>query len=268
MLLYATRLVWPGDLGDWVYRAKLGHGFLPLLAVSAISAAACAGLALAWRGRWSNPAARTGLVLMLGGMVPWLIRTDDRALGLGVTGIALLVAGAMQARPRRAAALIVVLAACWLPLWLRWEARWLEAARQSSKVAVSHATWRAEAPAHAFLTALGAPSMVGWTCEVVGVGETDRCAMDLFAVLGPSPADPLQVSVDARGLVKVATTGDDVLRWGQRSAPSAGVLSVDTDRAGFTRGALLDPRVLRDVARRRGCSGVEIRRWDGGTFRP
>ena len=271
--LYPTRLFWPGDLQDWTFHAKLGGGFAPLLGVAAISAVAIAVLAWAWWGKLSHPIARSGLLLVGAGLLPWLIRQDDRSIGLGVVGLALLIAGAAY---RKIGAfswvgpmVLLVLALSWSPLWIRWEARWLEASRLSGEVVDSWRDWRAAAGPDELLVAIGAPSMVGWTCEVAGVEDVDPCGLGLFAVLGPSPAPPVQMSIDAdSGLVQVSTTGGTILRWGRQPAPFVGVMSIETDDAGYARGGVLDLRPLQQAATRRGCAGVDVRWWDGTEFVP
>jgi hypothetical protein len=271
-LLYPSRLVWPGDFHDWAYQAKLDGGVAAPLAVAAVTAAAVVVLALASRGRAIAPVAYTGLLLAGAGWLPWLIRQDDRAIGLGVVGIALLIAGAVRfrsgARPWLGPTVVIVLALAWSPLWVRWEARWLEASRLSGRIVHSWQAWRADESTGALLVAIGAPSMVGWTCEITGVGEVDPCGLDLFAVLGPSPAPPVETALDGvSGLLHVSTTGGSVLRWGQQPAPSLGVVLVETDR-GYARAAVLDPEPLQQVAKRLGCVGVDLRRWNAGEFVP
>jgi hypothetical protein len=258
--------VWPGDLSEWIHRFQLSGTLLPVLAVTAASAVALALLARAWREGWRTPLVHTALVLIVAGALPWLIRQDDRGIGLGVAGLALLVAGTAAARPQLAVAVMVIAAVSWLPLWLRWESRWLEATRQSLLVSASHRAWRAAAPPGALLVGLGAPSMVGWTCEITGLAELDARTLDLLSVLGPFPAPPVTVEThEASGRLRITAGGDAVFRWGPLPAPGVGVMTVTVDDVG-TRGATVDPAVLRRVAARRGCSGVELRRWDGKAF--
>jgi hypothetical protein len=217
--------------------------------------------------------AYTGLLMVGAGWLPWLIRQDDRAIGLGAVGVALLIAGAACRRSDASAwlgpAVAVVLALAWGPLWVRWEARWTEASRLSGRLVESARAWRAAQSPDRLLVVIGAPSRVGWTAEVTGVGEIDPCAVDLLAVLGPSPAPPVEVrKVADSGRLRVSATGGTVLRWGEQAAPMLGVVQVEVDRAGYARGATLDPGLLEPFARRRGCAGVIARRWDGSELVP
>jgi hypothetical protein len=270
-LTYPVRLLWPGDQESWFYRAEVHGDFFPIATVGLVIAAVVTLLVVAWRGRYLSAWAGTGLLLVALGLLPWLVRHEDRGIGLGVVGIAILIAGAALPRegasPLRAAVVLLAIAAAWSPLWLRWEARWIEASRLSEAVATSGRNWREEAGAGRLLVALGAPSRTGWHGEVAGLQEIDRCVVDLLGQVGSTLLAPIEVVPQENGSrLRITAGGDAVLRWGGSPEPGFGIMEVIVDHTGRTRGAVFDPRPLVDLAARRGCSGVNVRVWDGERF--
>jgi hypothetical protein len=273
ILTYPVRLLWPGDQELWFSRAALHGDYLPIATAGLAAAVAALLLLFAWRGRYLSAWAGTGTLLVLLGLLPWLIRNEDRGIGLGVVGIGVLIAGAVSRREgfssNRAALLLVILAIAWTPLWIRWEGRWLEASRLSEAVISSGQDWREEAGDGTLLVALGAPARIGWHGEVAGIGEIDRCAVDLLGQVGPQPLLPVEVAPIADGSeLQITAGGDAVFRWGTAPDPLFGIVRIDTDGAGRARGALIDREALEELAGRRGCRGVEVRIWDGERFSP
>ncbi len=273
ILTYPLRLVWPGDQESWFLRAALHGEPMPIAVAGIATAVAIALLALAWRGRYLSACAGTGALLVALGLLPWLIRHEDRGIGLGVVGIGVLIAGALFQKKgsssNRAAVILLVLAIAWTPLWLRWESRWIEASRMSDAVISSGLSWREDAGAGPFLVALGAPARVGWHGEVAGIQEIDPCAIDLLGQVGPQPIEPVEAArLDGGPLLRLSTSGQAVFRWGGAPDPDLGVMRIDVDDAGRTRAALFDPGPLAEMAARRGCRGVDVRLWNGERFIP
>lgn len=272
ILTYPVRLFWPGDQESWFYRAAVHGELLPIVTAGLLAAGAATLLVLAWRGRYLSAWAGTGALLVALGLLPWLIRNEDRGIGLGIVGIGVLIAGAVYPKegssPLRAAALLFFLVVSWFPLWLRWDARWIEASRLSEAVISSGQSWREETGAGPLLVALGAPARVGWHGEVAGVRELDSCAIDLLGQVGPHTVGPVEAIRQEGGPhLQLTTGGEAVLRWNVPD-PELGVMRIDVDSAGRARGALFDPGPLAELAERRGCRGVDVRVWDGKRFSP
>ena len=171
-----------------------------------------------------------------------------------------------RATTRVVVALLLV-AAAWSPLWVRWEMRWFEAAELSGRVVESWRGWRAQAGPDRMLVGLAPVSMVGWTCEVVGLREVDRCAQDLFGLLGPSPVTPAEARLTRGGTqVEISTTGSSIMRWASAPDPAWGIPEIDRGADGYVRRAVVAPEGLRRSAERSGCGEVDLRRWDGSGF--
>jgi hypothetical protein len=273
LLTYPVRLFWPGDQESWFNRAAVHGDFVPIVTVGLLAIAAATLLVLAWRGRYFSAWAGSGALLVALGLLPWLIRHEDRGIGLGVVGIGMLIAGAAFPREgsssNRAALVLLVLAVAWTPLWLRWDARWIEASRLSEAVISSGQSWREEVGAGPLLVALGAPARVGWHGEVAGIQEIDSCAIDILGQVGPRPVLPVEVMPLEHGSrLRIAAGGEAVLRWGGVPDPVLGVMRIESDDAGRARGAIFDPGPLAEIAARRGCRGVDVRLWDGERFSP
>jgi hypothetical protein len=270
-LVYPIRLVWPGDHESWHYLAAVRNEPGHLLWPAALTVAALALLAWAWRGRWRSAWAGTGLLLVAAGFLPWIVRQEDRGIGLGVVGLGLLVSGAVTSRgairPLFATALILTLVLAWSPIWMHRQRSWIEASLVSQRIAAAHRSWRIEAGPEPLLVAVGTMSRVAWSCEVLGLDEIDRCATHLLGVVGPSPATEVEVVAAASGSrLFVSATGDSVLRWGGQPVPGLGVVELSVDDANHVRAAVIEPARLEPLAAKRGCKGVNLRVWDGTTF--
>jgi hypothetical protein len=270
-LAYPVRLAWPGDHGAWLVQASVHGNVIPLALAVAVTLFAGAALFLSCRGRYRQPWAHAGLVLLAAGAIPWLIRQDDRSIGLGCAGLGVLLAGSLAAQGwpagRRAAVLLIVLALAWSPLWIRWEGLWTEAARTSGEIESAWRQWRSESGAEPLLVGLGSVSMIGPGAEVTGLGELDRCALDLLGVVGPPPVPPVIIHPAGQpGRVRLETAGGSFFRWGWSANPGLGILSVDTGPGGRKIEALFDPAPLSGLADSLGCGAPLLRRWDGQRF--
>jgi len=119
------------------------------------------------------------------------------------------------------------------------------------------------------LIGLAPVSMVGWTCEVVGLREVDPCAQGLFALLGSSPVSPADVRRLGHGSrVEISATGGSIVRWSSEADPEWGIVEVGRGADGYVRRAVVDPEGLGRSAARSGCRDVDLRRWDGSEFVP
>jgi hypothetical protein len=270
-LAYPVRLIWPGDQERWHYLAAIRNEPGSVIWIAALTIVALALLGWAWRGRWFSAWAGTGSILVLAGALPWVVRQEDRGIGLGVVGIALLIAGAAGdrkgSRPLLAATLILAIALAWSPIWIQCQRSWNEASLISRQIDVAHRAWRSEAGPEMLLVATGSVSRVAWGCEVLGLDEIDRCATQLLGVVGPSPAARWDVVPEPSGKrFLLQLSGASVFRWGERAVPGLGVVELVVDDANRVRGAVIEPARLEPLAAERGCRGVEVRVWNASAF--
>jgi len=270
-LFYPSRLIWPGNLADWMMRAKLLGEPLPLVTAGLAGLAMTGWMLWVVRSRIEREWARTGLLLVFAGLLPWIVRQEDRGIGLGVAGLGLLLGGILTERGRNRrwlpATVLAVLALIWTPIWIQRHASWLRAAEISQRIARSVVGWRDQVGPDELLIAFGSPAKVDWTCDVLSASEVDPCSLGLLSLLGPGALEPLQLARHVRpDWIHATARGESVLRWSGPPLPSVGVMEVIRDESGYVRKAVVDPARWPALAELRSCRGYSFRVWDGTRF--
>jgi len=270
---YPIRLIWPANpqpaFPNPIYGSSRGALGLGLLATAALVAA----VALLLKEDGSRGWARTGAVLLAAGWLPWAIRPDDRGIGLGCAGLALIIAGFLDAAVDRSpaipAAALVLLSVPWFCLWAVRERLWAESGRIGELTVASMQEWRAEAGPGRLLVAAGRVINIAAGTNIISPAELDPCALSVVGVMGTPPVRPAEVRWEGvPGRYRITASPNSAVAWLCTPNPGSGIVDVECDETGRARSILIDPALLDEELRRRHCGPVEVRRWDGSRFTP
>jgi len=273
VLQYPLRLLWPAAEGVRTPDPAYWSGWRALAPALVATAALILGVSLIWKHHGGRGWVRVGIFLIAASWLVWGVTPNDRGLGLGCAGAALLFAGGLGAvktgRSAVPAMALLVVAGSWSLLWAGRERLWSESSRLDAQTAVALGNWRLEAEPSRLLVVVGRVMSFGAGTHLFNLRELDPCAMTVLGVAGAPPvAAPSVHREGGSGRLRVTAAPGSVLAWHCTPIAGSGVVEVECDATGFARRALVDPALLDGRLLPRSCGPLDVRRWDGESFVP
>jgi hypothetical protein len=260
-LLYPGRLVWPGSEAYRAQWAAIQQGDLTAALVwTAQFLIVVCGLCMLWRQR-TQAWARISALLLLAGLWPWLVVSDDRCLGLGCLGAAVLLVKLADSAPHRrvwlslsAPCLGLVFASLWLDGASTWRRGVLEG------LALQHAIQAFHRENLGSLVIVGQADRIGRSSYVTPAEELDACSSSELVLTASNFALPrAAVARVGADIWELTPTAGALLRCSQSVLIPGASCSDDTSGVRFSRAALLGAQLVRP-----GCGGpLTLAHWSG-----